>query len=264
MKKMIQPEGYRISYTLEGTGVPLVLLHGFAEDHTWWNSWKDRLQGCRLIIPDLPGFGESEPLPPGWAMRDLALAVSRILVAEEVTSAVVVGHSMGGYVALQLARHEPGQVAGLGLFHSTALADTPEKREGRLRSVEFIRQHGTIPYLKALYAGLVTDAFQKNHPQCMDQWLEKGARFGAQALTQGLLAMRNREDSLDLLQQTKIPVMILGGSQDQVVPADTLPAQALLPAVASYVLLPGTAHMGMVESPEAAAAAVQQFMALCR
>lgn len=110
--------------------VPLVLLHGFAEDSSLWDRQKEYLKDkFRLIIPDLPGSGNT-PLANDSAtsMEGLAAAVKARLDAENIQQCILVGHSMGGYVTLAFAELYPYTLKAFGLFHSTSYADTEEKK----------------------------------------------------------------------------------------------------------------------------------------
>jgi pimeloyl-ACP methyl ester carboxylesterase len=139
-----------LHHVIQGTGIPVLFLHGFCEDARIWNRIIPGLESdYRLIVPDLPGFGSSEVLSSGldgWAGE-----VLRLLSFLGIEDAVhVVGHSMGGYVALALAEKFPGRVRSLTLLHSSAYADSPERREKREKSIKFIQKNGSSAYVKAM------------------------------------------------------------------------------------------------------------------
>jgi pimeloyl-ACP methyl ester carboxylesterase len=107
-------EHRRIRYVDYGSGPVLVLLHGLAAGWQWWlENIPTLAERHRVIAVDLPGFGQSEPLPPPAEMATHARTVLRLLAQLEAEPATVVGHSMGGLVALAMATADPGRVRGL-------------------------------------------------------------------------------------------------------------------------------------------------------
>jgi len=112
----------------------VVLLHGFAEDGDVWKyQLADLAAGYLVIVPDLPGSGRSD-MTDDMSIEGMALCVKKIIDHELPANAslaedgiTMIGHSMGGYITLAFANKYPGLLAGFGLFHSTAFADTEEK-----------------------------------------------------------------------------------------------------------------------------------------
>src|SRR4051794_36180868 len=101
MQKKITHRGVDLHYEDEGSGEVVMLLHGFAEDSHIWETVKDAFAGYRLIIPDLPGSGRSA-LHQELSIESMAEAAAAILEMENAGNAIVIGHSMGGYVMLAL------------------------------------------------------------------------------------------------------------------------------------------------------------------
>ena len=131
-QKEITHKGKKMFYRCSGDGPVVVLLHGVPFDGTLWNNQISALKEYKLIIPDLPGSGRSEMID-NMSMEAMAECIKELIVHEtaslffktgEPHSVVVIGHSMGGYIALALAEKHPELLNGLGLFHSTAYADS--------------------------------------------------------------------------------------------------------------------------------------------
>ena len=131
----------------------LVLLHGFGEDSRIWDQQQLLATECHLLTPDLPGTRGTAP-PPAWTMDALADFVKAQLDREGIEKIVLVGHSMGGYVALAFAERWPERLLGLGLFHSTAFADTEQKKETRRKGIAFIKANGATAFLRTSLPGL--------------------------------------------------------------------------------------------------------------
>ncbi|MEM7575060.1 MAG: alpha/beta hydrolase, partial [Bacteroidota bacterium] len=140
----------KLFYTDEGKGDCLILLHGFCETHRMWDDWKLKLLEVklRLICIDLPGFGDSSCT--AQTIEEYARAVEAVVVDAKLSKAVLVGHSMGGYVSLAIAEQRPAWLQGFGLFHSHPFADSAEKKEARDRSIEFVERNGHLHYVKQL------------------------------------------------------------------------------------------------------------------
>lgn len=121
-----------VHYTIDGAGKPVILLHGFGEDSAIWQSQIEALQNnYQLIVPDLPGSGQSEFIA-GADIETYAEIIKAIIDKEKTISGaekvLLIGHSMGGYITLAFAEKYPQYLTAFGLFHSSAFADTDEKK----------------------------------------------------------------------------------------------------------------------------------------
>ncbi len=135
-------KGIDLFYTDEGTGTPVILLHGFLENLTMWQDIAPELsKKHRVICIDLLGHGNTACLGYIHSMELMAEAVEAILKHLEIKQSVLIGHSMGGYVALAFAEKNPKKVLGLCLMNSTALADTAEKQINRDRAIIAVKQN---------------------------------------------------------------------------------------------------------------------------
>ena len=201
----------------------VILLHGFCENHSIWDPVKDVLDAYSVNAFDLPGFGTNEMVIE--TMDDLADDVIRQMDQAKITAACVIGHSMGGYVALNLLKRYPHRLTGLGLFHSTAYSDSTERKEARNRAIEHITQYGADGYLKEMASNLIWI----NHPEHDDlasrvHELIKNER--SEGLIQALKAMRDRSAETEVLQQTELPVLMVAGFHDTFIPWKDLFTQA--------------------------------------
>src|SRR4051794_23416961 len=121
-----------LSHEEKGTGIPLVLVHGFPFDHTIWRQQVDDVSDtARVLAVDLPGFGGSPLPPPQPALDDYVAALCGWADSLGLRRFVLVGHSMGGYVALNFARHYGDRLLGLGLVCTRAGPDTEQARQNR-------------------------------------------------------------------------------------------------------------------------------------
>ena len=155
----ININGISLTYDRRGKGTPLVLIHGFPLDHTTWDETAVMLEDTSdLILPDLRGFGGSTTVNKTYTIDDMASDIAGLLEKLGIEKAAVVGHSMGGYVALAFTRLYPTHVRGLGLVSSQALADAPERKQGRYDMAGKVGENGIGVVADAMAPKLSADA----------------------------------------------------------------------------------------------------------
>jgi pimeloyl-ACP methyl ester carboxylesterase len=238
-----------------------MLVHGFAEDGAVWEEVAKGLSTmCRVLVPDLPGSGRSTLPESAVTMESLAGVLKELLDSLEIDECVFIGHSMGGYITLAFAEKYPERMRAFGFFHSTAYADSEEKKAGRLKSIEFIRAHGAAPYIRQSTPNLFAAATRENRPELIEEMIRRYSAFPAASLIAYLQAMMMRPGRLTVLENFPRPILFIIGEQDQVVPLDVALKQAHLPRIAEVRLLADAGHMGMLEDAEGGAAMIQQFV----
>ena len=261
MQKSLLYRRQNLVYEVAGNGLPVLLVHGFTEDRSIWNSLVSAFPGkYRWLVPDLPGSGESEFNEDLQSIGDFAEALDAIRQQEQIRQMVVIGHSMGGYISLALAEKYPETLKGLGLFHATAYEDKPEKKESRQKSIEFIRKHGPAPYVRQSLPGLFSEHFKNRHPEKVQEQIGRYANFNPDSLVQYLDAMRNRKDKTRILQNMKIPALFLMGEEDPAAPLQDMLEQCHLPQISYIHILADTAHMGMLENTNLCNSFIDRFL----
>ena len=252
--KQITVNGNQIAYERRGRGTPLVLVHGFPLDHRLWDEVVPLLEeDFDLILPDLRGFGESSIERAPASLDDYAADLAALLDRLGIQKAAIAGHSMGGYIVLAFARLYPERVSGLGLIASQVLADAPERKEGRYKSAADVAENGI--------GSVVESMTPKFTP---DEWLQSYARASMErqqpaAYIAALKAMAERQDSTPLLSTLKIPVVIVHGDADALVPVDRArEVKAALPQ-AHLVEISGAGHMPMMEDKDRTAEALKRL-----
>lgn len=269
LNKNLQYKGVDIAYRVVGNGPDVVLIHGFGEDSGIWKYQEAELAShFRLIIPDLPGSGQSHFLPgddtaPSGIISSYADIVKNIIANEAVRQCVIAGHSMGGYIALAFAAKYGDMLAGLGLIHSTAYADSEEKKEARLKGIAFIQKHGAQEFLKQSIPNLFGDIFKTTHPESVQELIDLAANFSADTLVQYYEAMMYRPDSIDVLKKIKKPVLFIIGEEDKSVYLQDSLSQCYLPVLSLINILPRVAHMGMWEMKDHTSATIMEFLNYC-
>lgn len=242
----------KIFYRITGTGKPVILIHGFGEDGNMWQNQIPVLKKqYTLIIPDLPGSGNSE-LIPDMSIEGMADCIRELMNYELQKFPLqgaegVFGHSMGGYITLALVEKHPQLINAFGLIHSSAYADSEEKKEARQKSIEFIKANGAYEFLKTAIPGLFYQP--ENNRDCEDL-VEAGKNFTAEALIAYYTAMINRADRTAILKTATQPILFIMGQYDKAVPFEHSLAQSHLPKQSHVHILRNSAHMGMFEEAE--------------
>lgn len=236
----------------------VVLLHGFGEDSTIWSGYVPFLQKDFFIIT--PEYARLSHLK---TIEQYADFVNELVVASGFEKCILIGHSMGGYIALAFAEKYPEKVLGLSLFHSTSFADSDEKKVARTKNVEFLKAHGTEAFIKATTPNLYAENFAKKYPEIIQKHILASSSLPVEALIAGMEAMRERPDRKHVLKSLRCPVMFIIGEKDKsVAPADAK-AQIMVPKFFSTLILDEVAHMGMIEEPEDCLKFVGKFLLKC-
>jgi pimeloyl-ACP methyl ester carboxylesterase len=249
-EKFITYNHKNIYYRKYGSGKPVMLVHGFGEDGTIWNNQIAALQNhYLLLIPDLPGSGKSEMLTENnISIADYAEVLKAILAEEKISECSMLGHSMGGYIALAFAEKYPEALNGLGLVHSTAYADTDLKITTRKKAIEFIQANGSQAFLKTSTPNLFFD--KAKNKTAIDNLIAEGENFSQAALVQYYNAMIGRKDTTAVLKNFGKPILFIIGQYDQAVPFADSMQQTYLPSYAFIHILRSSAHIGMLEETD--------------
>jgi len=259
--KTLKQNGRTLFYREEGSGPPVLLLHGFAEDGRIWDGLVPRLSThCRLLVPDLPGSGQSELLPGEPSIDALADAIKAFSDQLGLEACVIIGHSMGGYIALAFAEKYPEQLKAFGFFHSTAYADSDEKRIARRKSIDFIWQHGAAPFIRQSIPNLFAARTQEQQPSLIEETIRRYSGFSPASLIYYYEAMIRRPDRVHVLRNFTGPVLFLMGAADTVVPYEQALKQCHEPAISVIHTLDRSGHTGMLEEPERAGDRIESFL----
>ena len=242
-----------LQFSKYGEGFPVILLHGFGEDNTIWNNQVVVLKDyCKLIIPNLQGTGSS-PL-----MRDkstlsievMADDIKLLLDDEKITQCILLGHSMGGYIALAFAEKYPQYLKGFGLIHSTAYADNEEKKKNRLKSIDIIEEYGGYSFLKNTIPNLFSVKFKFNNEESVEELIQKSKEFSNTSLQAYCHAMMTRPNRTKVLSNSQLPILLIAGTEDIAAPLKDLKEQSSLSILIDFHVLERVGHMGMWEAPQ--------------
>lgn len=253
----------KINHIITGKGPCVVLLHGFMGDlHIWDELGTQLSEYFKVVQIDLPGHGETPVVGEVHSMEFMAQCVNAVLEAYQIDDCVLVGHSMGGYVAAAFAKLYSKKVRGLCFFHSNALADTEEAKKNRERAIALILNN-KLNFVATFISELFTPENQKKYQSEIATLIEAAQKMDPQGIAAAQRGMKERNGSLDLLATIDVPVLFIIGKQDPRMSLDKMMAQAVLPKHSEVLLLDDVGHMGFIEAKQKTFDVVETFSDRC-
>jgi pimeloyl-ACP methyl ester carboxylesterase len=262
MEKFIIAAGtaLRIADTEKGDRA-VVLLHGYLENLDVWEAVTRFLQpSVRVIALDLPGHGISQVRGEVHTMDFLAEVVHEALIQVGVAKYTVVGHSMGGYVALALAARYPETLDGLVLFTSTPNADSPEKLLHREREIAIVEAGRKELLAKTLPAKGFSPANRTRMADEVEDYAELVILTEDEGITALLRGMMERPDMNDAMRALTIPQLFVFGRQDEYIPVEVAAEVATRHPQAAVRWLEVSGHNGHIEQPRELTEAILEFI----
>ena len=255
-------DGAVLDVASDGSGDAIVLLHGFPLTREIWNlQWPELAKTHRVIRPDLRGMGRSNAPDGPYLMETLAGDLAAILDAMAIDRATIVGHSLGGFVALAFARMYTERVARLALVCSRLAADSPEIAGFRNDLADRLERENSIePALENYLPKLISDATSTENPDVEELARTIARTNSPHGAAEMLRGMAQRSDSYDIAADLAMPVLIVAGGADKVVPlkeAQTM--RAAFPA-ARLEVMERSGHLPMLEEPAALTQALAKFV----
>jgi pimeloyl-ACP methyl ester carboxylesterase len=237
----------------------LLLIHGFCESGALFAPIVERLaQHATVLLPDLPGFGGTAFDPHFRQLDDYAFWLRDLMDTVGWPAATVVGHSMGGYIALGLAAHCPERVNALGLLHSTALDDTEDRKLSRTKTMDFLAANGMEAFLRVFVPALF-------HDPAAD-WLEALYAIGRQTELAAAIActrmMRDRPARVAVAAGLQVPLLYILGGHDTLVPPARSQQELMDVGLALLTRIPEAGHMAMYEAPDTVVEAILSLVAM--
>ena len=252
----IQFKNKTIFYQKEGQGNPVMLVHGFGENGSIWKHQVEKLKHHFLVVvPDLPGSGQSELLDGDCTMEEYAEVIKVIADKEFLSNQrnktfTLIGHSMGGYISLAFANKYGDILNSFGLFHSSAFADNAEKISTRKKGIEFIEKNGSKLYAETTVPDLFSDHTKNNKPELVKNLVKLAGELSNETLIQYTQAMIKRPDTTSVLKTFSRPILFIIGIHDNAVPLEASLNQCHLTSSGSSHFLQETGHVGMWEQTE--------------
>ncbi|WP_175991248.1 alpha/beta fold hydrolase [Bacillus sp. Marseille-Q1617] len=251
--------GFDLAFQDRGEGEEtVILLHGFCGSSAYWQEVVPLLDSSRVITIDLRGHGQSGIIDSAFSIEDLAKDIHYFMDQKQLDNVYLFGHSLGGYVTLAAAELYGEKLKGFGLIHSTTLADSDEAKENRLKSIEVIKEDGINTFVNDLAPKLF-------NPDKMDDLTDEiqltkdiGYETSPIGAIETLKAMRNRTDRSDIVKNSSIPVLLVAGEHDQIIPKEKVFQEES--SHTHTKVLTQSGHMGLFEEPEQIAYTLKEFI----
>jgi pimeloyl-ACP methyl ester carboxylesterase len=258
----VKSGGIELHLTESGRGAPVVFLHGFPLDHTMWAAQIRQLgRRWRVIAPDLRGFGGSQVTPGVVTMEQMADDVAGALDALGVGEPIVlVGLSMGGYVAFQFVARHGSKTRGLVLCDTRSAADSPEAAAGRLKLAEHVLRAGTHYAAEAMLPRAFAPATFRENAAVTEEARESVLAASPEGVAAALHGLAQRPDMTGFLSSIRLPTLVVVGEHDAISPVEEMRSMAAAIPGSEFVVIPGAGHLPPMENPSAFNEALEGFL----
>jgi len=262
MINTIDTTKYKIRFSDQGEGAVFVILHGYLESIETFDDFAcDLSRSARVICIDLPGHGKSDLKQDQVSVEDMSDAVYTVIEHLDINLIHIVGHSMGGYVALAFADKYVDNLASFSFLHSSANPDTEEKRNNRTREIEFIRNGKK----ELICSTAIPNTFSKNNQDAfsdeIDALIEIALNTKDEGIIAALNAMMNRSDRNDILRALLVPKYSFIGKEDNFIPFEKGIEWARDNGMKTFVF-EHSGHMSFVEEKEKCLEAILEVIAV--
>ncbi|PJJ05431.1 pimeloyl-ACP methyl ester carboxylesterase [Streptomyces sp. 2333.5] len=251
-----------VGYEDEGSGEPLLLVHGHPFNRSMWRPQIEHLSraGWRVIAPDLRGYGESTVVPGTTPLATFARDLLALLDHLGIERCVLGGLSMGGQIVMECWRHFPERIRAVVLADTFAAAETTEGRAARHAMAERLVHEGMTGYAREVLAKMVAPHHLASHPEVAAHVMEMMTSTAPEGAAAALRGRAERPDYTAQLSQMPVPALVVVGTEDTYTPvSDAREIQVRMPD-ARLVLIERAAHLPNLERPEEFNAALEDFL----
>jgi proline-specific peptidase len=254
-------DGLDIQLYGDDSNQSIVFIHGFPYDNTLWKNTIEKLQQeFYCITYDIRGFGNSEINSGQYTMESYVEDLENIIETLKLEEPILCGFSMGGYIALRANEKQPEKFKALILANTTTSSDNDEGKLKRAGAISSIDKNGIEPFLEKFFSVAFSEEFTQNQPQKLQELQDKITSFNPIGIKGGLLAMVSRTDTTQSLKKIDIPVLLISGEKDKVIPPDIMKKMAENIKNSTLVCLEGSGHMSMVEKPDQFNNTIKEFL----
>jgi pimeloyl-ACP methyl ester carboxylesterase len=251
-----------LEYEMHGNGIPLLLIHGYPLSRMIWLPQMDELSDvASLISIDLRGHGNSFPFEGSYLMDLLASDCMKLLDDLNIKQPIVVcGLSLGGYVTMALYRINPDIFKGMILTSTRPGPDSPEGKANRDVSILNAREHGASIIADNMLPKLFSPVTLSTKPEIVKMTRGVMAKTSVQGILGALQGMKERPDSSTMLTQINCPVLIIHGTDDQLIPQKEAELMNHQIPTSHLVKITDSGHLPNLEQPEKYNQAVRDFL----
>jgi len=252
-------KGAELFYDDIGDGTPVLCLSAFPFDHRMWHEQHTLTNVARLLLPDYRGIGCSTSTDEPYTMELLADDMAELFDHAGIECAVLLGDSMGVYVAFALLERHPERIRGLIISDSRAEADTPEQAARRAHTAEGLRVQG-VTVLRSRIDDLFAATTKRERPALVEAMQTQVEEMNAEGLAWLTMGMALRPDRRAMLPTIQTPILLLCGEEDTVSPPQGMQEMAKAIPNATFHLIPGAGHLAPLENPAVFNTYVREFL----
>lgn len=259
----IQASDIQISYSNEGisTDIPIIFIHGFPFNKLMWeNQLLELKHDYRCIAYDVRGHGDSEAGKIDFSFALFAEDLIAFMDALQIERAVIIGLSMGGYIAMNAIQKCSHRFAGMVLCDTQCAADTIEGKEKRKKTIGFIERNGLEVYAEESLKNLFAPASFETNQQAVSFIHDTILNTPARTICRTLQALADRNETCTSLPQINFPVLILVGAEDKITSPDTARKMQGLISGSELVIVPQAGHLSNLENPTCFNLSLKEFL----
>lgn len=244
-----------------GKGRPVVFLHGYPLSHEIWQPQLETLSTRhRVVLLDLPGYGLAQEWPVPDSLSGCAEIVHRTLARRFASPVVVVGHSFGGYVALELFRNHPEQFQALVLTNTRSEPDGAEAREKRLATAKRLEDPSQGLDVEETARGLLSPKTWEGAGPLPETVRRIVRNVPSRTIIGTLKAIAGRADLTPVLSTIHVPALVVWGEEDRLIPPAQSRSMVARVRGSSGVGIPEAGHLPSLEAPETFARAMDELL----
>jgi pimeloyl-ACP methyl ester carboxylesterase len=248
----------------EGSGLPLLLVHGFPLDHSMWKYQLDEFaQHCRVIAPDLRGFGRTTATAGTTTMEQMADDLNDLLDALGIHEQILFcGLSMGGYIGWQFARKYENRLKALIACDTRVIADSAEQAASRRELADRVLREGPSPVAETMLPKLFSGQTQERRPDLVQATRQVILGSKPEGIAAALRGLAERPDMTEFVTKLEVSTLVIVGEHDAISSREEMEGIAESMPNAAWVVVPHAGHMSPLENPEVFNEALREFIML--
>ncbi len=247
-----------INYSQSGKGNAVLFVHGFLEDSSMWKQLIPHLEKrYRVISVDLLGHGKSDCYGYVHTMEDQADMLFALISELRLRKISLIGHSMGGYIALAFAELYPDHLRSLVLLNSSAQPDSEERKINRDRAIEVVKKNSAA-FVRMATQNLFDPEAHKLFAAEIEAFTQQALKTPLQGIIAALEGMKIRIDREALLHFSPYPKLVIASENDTIIPLDDIKNQ-VESAEVTFEIIPG-GHVSTIEQSKSVSEIISSFL----
>ena len=247
-KKIVKTHEGITSYLEGGEGPCMVFIHGYMETKEIWLDFAAKYTiSYKVIIVDIPGYGESTLTSAVNSMDNIAAVIYQILVLNKISRAIFIGHSMGGYVSLALLDKYPSSVKAIVMINSISSIDDDRKRKDRIKEINLIKKGKKDLLIKFAIPNSYLFKYRNKYKKQIKATINKAINISNENLIAHIMGINKRPDRSGVLLSSKLPYIMIHGKKDAIFSEEIMNLNFILHK-SNFIFVSDSAHMSFIEN----------------